>query len=78
MEFYSGRPTFRTIDGNQPPDVVTAAMDDGDPEASAAGAAGREVARDRLQVAGGARADACGEPLVARSSLSSRRWWRRA
>jgi methionyl aminopeptidase len=27
VEFYSGRPTFRTIDGNQPPDVVTAAMD---------------------------------------------------
>jgi len=27
VEFYSGRPTFRAIDGNQPPDVVTAAMD---------------------------------------------------
>jgi len=27
VEFYSSRPTFRTIDGNQPPDVVTAAMD---------------------------------------------------
>jgi adenylate kinase len=27
VEFYSGRPTFRTIDGNQPPDVVTSAMD---------------------------------------------------
>ena len=27
VEFYSGRPTFRMIDGNQPPDVVTAAMD---------------------------------------------------
>lgn len=26
VEFYSGRPTFRTIDGNQPPDVVTASM----------------------------------------------------
>jgi len=27
-------PTFRTIDGNQPPDVVTAAMDDAVREAS--------------------------------------------
>jgi adenylate kinase len=27
VEFYSGRPTFRTIDGNQPPDTVTASMD---------------------------------------------------
>ena len=27
VEFYAGRPTFRAIDGNQPPDVVTAAMD---------------------------------------------------
>jgi adenylate kinase len=27
VEFYSSRPTFRVIDGNQPPDVVTAAMD---------------------------------------------------
>lgn len=27
VEFYSARPTFRVIDGNQPPDVVTAAMD---------------------------------------------------
>lgn len=27
VEFYSGRPSFRTIDGNQPPDVVTASMD---------------------------------------------------
>ena len=36
VEFYSGRPTFRTIDGNQPPDVVTAAMDAAITEASAA------------------------------------------
>ena len=36
VEFYSGRPTFRTIDGNQPPDVVTAAMDQAIREASAA------------------------------------------
>ena len=35
VEFYSGRPTFRTIDGNQPPDVVTAAMDAAIREASA-------------------------------------------
>jgi adenylate kinase len=27
VDFYGGRPTFRRIDGNQPPDVVTAAMD---------------------------------------------------
>lgn len=27
VEFYSARPTFRQIDGNQPPDMVTAAMD---------------------------------------------------
>jgi adenylate kinase len=27
VDFYDGRPTFRRIDGNQPPDVVTAAMD---------------------------------------------------
>jgi adenylate kinase len=27
VAFYARRPTFRTIDGNQPPDVVTAAMD---------------------------------------------------
>jgi adenylate kinase len=35
VEFYSGRPTFRTIDGNQPPDVVTASMDSAIREASA-------------------------------------------
>jgi adenylate kinase len=35
VEFYSGRPTFRRIDGNQPPDVVTAAMDRAICEASA-------------------------------------------
>ena len=34
VEFYSSRPTFRTIDGNQPPDVVTAAMDAAITEAS--------------------------------------------
>src|SRR3954468_5405146 len=28
VEFYAGRPTFRTIDGNQPPDIVTASMDE--------------------------------------------------
>ena len=27
VEYYSGRPAFRRIDGNQPPDVVTAAVD---------------------------------------------------
>jgi adenylate kinase len=34
VEFYAGRPTFRAIDGNQPPDVVTAAMDAAIREAS--------------------------------------------
>ncbi len=34
VEFYASRPTFRTIDGNQPPDVVTAAMDAAIREAS--------------------------------------------
>ena len=34
VEFYSGRPTFRAIDGNQPPDVVTGAMDAAIREAS--------------------------------------------
>ena len=27
VEYYPGRPTFRSIDGNQPPDVVTGAID---------------------------------------------------
>ena len=34
VEFYSVRPTFRVIDGNQPPDVVTASMDGAIREAS--------------------------------------------
>jgi adenylate kinase len=34
VEFYSARPTFRKIDGNQPPDVVTASMDAAIREAS--------------------------------------------
>lgn len=42
VEFYASRPAFRAIDGNQPPDVVTAAMDAAICEAST--------------VAGGARA----------------------
>src|SRR4051812_29008157 len=28
VEFYGSRPTFRKIDGNQPPDVVTTSMDE--------------------------------------------------
>lgn len=40
VEFYSGRPTFRTIDGNQPPDVVTASMDAAIREASVAAPGG--------------------------------------
>ena len=35
VDFYAGRPTFRAIDGNQPPDSVTAAMDRAICEASA-------------------------------------------
>jgi adenylate kinase len=34
VEFYSARPTFRKIDGNQPPDRVTASMDAAIREAS--------------------------------------------
>ena len=41
VEFYSARPTFRTVDGNQPPDVVTAAMDAAIKEASVVTGAGR-------------------------------------
>jgi len=35
VEFYAARSTFRTIDGNQPPDVVTSAMDKAICQASA-------------------------------------------
>jgi adenylate kinase len=35
VDFYSSRPTFRTIDGNQPPDQVTALMDKAICQASA-------------------------------------------
>jgi adenylate kinase len=35
VEFYGRRPTFRAIDGNQPPDVVTSAMDQAICQASA-------------------------------------------
>ena len=34
VDYYSGRPTFRTVDGNQPPDVVTAALDSAISQAS--------------------------------------------
>jgi adenylate kinase len=36
VDYYSGRPTFRTVDGNQPPDVVTAALDSAICQASSA------------------------------------------
>jgi adenylate kinase len=35
VDFYSRRPTFRQIDGNQPPDAVTSAMDNAICHASA-------------------------------------------
>jgi adenylate kinase len=38
VDYYSARPSFRAIDGNQPPDVVTAAIDDA-LNAAAAGSA---------------------------------------
>jgi adenylate kinase len=37
VDYYSARPTFRQIDGNQPPDVVTESIDAALGEASAAG-----------------------------------------
>ena len=37
VDYYSARPTFRQIDGNQPPDVVTEAIDAALAAASAAG-----------------------------------------
>ena len=40
VDYYSTRPTFRGIDGNRPPDVVTAALDAAICAASAAGAEG--------------------------------------
>lgn len=43
VEFYSGRPTFRVIDGNQPPDVVTSAMDRAICQASSAHGSAKEV-----------------------------------
>jgi len=43
VEFYSGRPTFRMIDGNQPPDVVTGAMDRAICQASTAQGSTKEV-----------------------------------
>ncbi len=42
VDFYSARPTFRTIDGNQPPDQVTALMDHAICQASAAQTPGPE------------------------------------
>ncbi len=37
VDYYSARPTFRQIDGNLPPDVVTGAIDDALAEAGARG-----------------------------------------
>jgi adenylate kinase len=41
VDFYSGRPTFRKIDGNRPPDEVTASMDQAICQASSAQAGAR-------------------------------------
>ena len=46
VEFYSSRPTFRMIDGNQPPDQVTALMDRAICQASAAPADPRGPAKE--------------------------------
>jgi adenylate kinase len=40
VDYYSARPTFRRVDGNQPPDVVTAALDIAVCEASASSGRG--------------------------------------
>ena len=37
VDYYLGRPTFRQIDGNLPPDVVTGAIDAALAEAAARG-----------------------------------------
>ena len=55
VDYYSARPTFRSIDGNQAADAVTQRVD---AAIDAAAAAGRAQRCDRLQVAGGDRADA--------------------
>ena len=34
VDYYSGRPTFRTVDGNRPPDIVMSALDSAICEAS--------------------------------------------
>jgi adenylate kinase len=39
VDYYAARPTFRSIDGNQPPDVVTDAIDGAIAAAAAAGGA---------------------------------------
>jgi adenylate kinase len=41
VDYYAGRATFRAIDGNQPADVVTAAVDAAISEAAAAGGVAR-------------------------------------
>ena len=43
VDYYSGRPTFRAVDGNRPPDVVTAALDAAICEASQVTARGAQA-----------------------------------
>jgi adenylate kinase len=37
VDYYRGRPTFRTVNGNHPPDEVTAALESAVAQASATG-----------------------------------------
>ena len=43
VDYYSGRPTFRAVDGNRPPDVVTSALDSAICEASQASSRGAQA-----------------------------------
>ena len=70
VDYYSGRPTFRTIDGNHPPDAVTAALDAAICQASAAWPAAR-CGCDCVQVAGGARSHASGQRAGRASAVGS-------
>ena len=77
VDYYRARPTFRSVDGAQPPERVAADLAAA-VEAAANGAAGSGRG-DRLPVGGGARADARGRAAGRRGADGSwRRGWRRA